>query len=300
MTAEHGDHSRKRHLVGVHKQTGKAVFIDDELDAQKFKINAEHQQRQSCRAEHGGEIDDDAADIEQLVPKIELLFGVHRIKNKEADGDVQQERKIQKSIVEHMQQQCHCRRHKKRYQPKAVARAQRGAVDLVGLVLHAADGGRLVHHDAFLVELAQVVDHVVHIVHGDDGELGHLHGLGTDTVHVEELQTCGSGLHVVHDVIERQRQRRDVLAVKRRDERRVELLHDGAHLLVAVGLVDLEARDARDGVRELAEHLHVLLARLLDSGRDVTQQTKELVLFLYTKGHRAALLQSILVDTATG
>ena len=133
VTAKHSDHSRKRHLVGVHKQTGKAVFIDDELDAQKFKINAEHQQRQSCRAEHGGEIDDDAADIEQLVPKIELLFGVHRIKNEEANGNVQQERKIQKSIVEHMQQQCHCRRHKKRYQPKAVARAQRGAACDLGI-----------------------------------------------------------------------------------------------------------------------------------------------------------------------
>ena len=55
------------------------------------------------------------------------------IKNKEADGDVQQERKIQKSIVEHMQQQCHCRRHKKRYQPKAVARAQRGAARDLGI-----------------------------------------------------------------------------------------------------------------------------------------------------------------------
>ena len=47
MTAEHGDHSAERHLVGVDKQTRKAVLVNDKLHGHKLKVNAQHQQRQT-------------------------------------------------------------------------------------------------------------------------------------------------------------------------------------------------------------------------------------------------------------
>ena len=102
----------------------------------------------------------------------------------------------------------------------------------------------------------------------DLGQLDRLVHRRLDAVEAEEV---GDLLGEVQDVVEARRQREDVLAVDRRDERRVELVDDvvGDPVALLLGEQDLpgQVRPLRPALQHLLEHaggLHDVRGGLLE------------------------------------
>ena len=101
---------------------------------------------------------------------------------------------------------------------------------------------------------------------------------------VEEIEPRRDALHVVDDVVHLEGKVHYIVSVERRDEGRIELLHDGLDALVAFRLMELHLRnhDLRLGIA--AYQLLVVDCALLDCSRKVLELRVERIFFLHA-GH---------------
>jgi hypothetical protein len=110
-------------------------------------------------------------------------------------------------------------------------------VGAIRLVLEAVDLDRRFGHALLPLERLGRLHHLLRAGHDDAGELTRPRPDDLDLIQPHDV---GGGIDRIHDVIERARQREDVLAIERRDERAVQALDDlsGQDVTVVLDLVD--------------------------------------------------------------
>jgi hypothetical protein len=135
MTAKDADNVNKSELVRVDEHTVKAVFKHYEFEREYLKADLSHKERQPDDTEYRSGVYNESAYGVQLSAKVEVLFGMYRVKDEEAHSQMDDHTVVYDIIkcgARHMNRDGDQRGYHKRREPRAVTGLKYGmALDLV-------------------------------------------------------------------------------------------------------------------------------------------------------------------------
>ena len=90
MTANHRNHRTKAKQIGIYIAACKTVFVNCKLYPVPFKAEACHKADYSDYIDNCRNINNKSRNEIKLFSKVKIRLGVHTVKNKKADKNVQQ------------------------------------------------------------------------------------------------------------------------------------------------------------------------------------------------------------------